>query len=675
MKTYIKLFLSLAAFGLLSCLSAATVHAAKLPPLEDDPLAYYYTEENTDRTQDTGSEAFASPESAISENIQRYDNPSVAFITDESLGISHDERFDGAKIRNGIDVSYYQGDIDWNAVKNSGVEFVFIRVGYRGLTTGSLNDDPKFTTYIQGALAADLRVGVYFFSQAITPAEAVEEANLVLARIASYNLSLPVVIDYEYGGSGSRVSNTGLSKEAATSICAAFCDRVASAGYSPMIYANKSMLENGLDGAYLGQKYKIWLAQYADKATYANKYSFWQYTSSGYVNGISTRVDMDIWYDTSNMILVGSENAKKYVTQAFNAFLDRNPDAPGLTSYVQALTQGELTASRLITSIYYSAEYQNKNISDAEFIRQAYKGMLGREAGDAEVEFMSAYLNNGMSRRFILSIISGSDEFSNFCSSLGMEKGHIPVTENRDLSYAYTSYVMRCYQQLFGRNADVSGLNTWTGSILNGGGGVSVISSLINSQEFRNKNYSNEEYVERIYQAMLGRSADPSGKATWVNLLEQGVSHLHIVSGFCGSDEFRALCQRYNMATGSITLTESRDQNSSVTGFVSRCYKNGLQRTPDVVGLNNWCFQILSGICSPENVAYGFVFSPEASSKFPSNDAFVEMLYRLCLDRGSDPIGKQNWTALLNSGVSRYSVFTGFTRSDEFRGIVSRYGL
>lgn len=653
MKHYIRALVGFSALCLTLLFSPEKANAENLVPLDDDPMATRYTTEE-----------------------KSYNSPSVDFIMKDGSKLTHSDRFDGAKIRTGIDVSYYQGDIDWNAVKSSGVEFVIIRVGYRGLSTGILNNDTKFTTYMQGALAADLKVGVYFFSQAITPAEAEEEADFVLARIAGYNISLPVAIDYEYGGSdGGRIYNANLSKEAATQICSSFCNRVASAGYKPMVYANKSMLENKLDGVALGNAFDVWLAHYTDKTSYANNYSFWQYTSDGYVNGISGRVDMDIWYDTSGMILVGSENAKKYVTRLFNAFLERDPDPTGLATYTKALTEGDLTASRLVTTLMESGEYKSKRYSDEDFIKKVYQGMLGRSATDADVKALKSYLDNGVSRRFILSVIANSQEFVNLCNSYKMEKGYISVTENRDRCYDYTAYVMRCYDKLFGRKADVSGLNTWTGSILNGGGGVSVVCSLINSDEFRMKRYSNSECVERIYQAMLGRGSDPAGKTHWVNVLNQGPTPLVIVQGFCGSDEFKNLCKKYNMTPGSVTLTEPRDQNVFLTGFVTRCYQTALQRNPDATGLNNWCYNLLNRLSTPEDVAYGFVFSPEACTKFPGNEAYVEMLYRLCLGRGSDPVGKSNWMATLNNGTPRYTVFWGFTHSDEFHNIVRSYGL
>ena len=675
MNHYMKLLFSFVAVCLLSVFASTAAQAEDLPPLEDDPMAYYYSEEYIDRSNAYAPEGSETQTTLKNKNILTYKAPSVAIVSPESYGITHDDRFEAAKKHYGIDVSYYQGDINWNAVKSSGVEFVFIRVGYRGLTTGGLNMDTKFNEYMQGALSANLKVGVYFFSQAITPGEAIEEANYTLERIAGYNLSLPVVIDYEYGGDGSRLYSANLSKEAATSVCAAFCNRIASAGYSPMIYANKNMLENNLDGASLGETYKIWLAHYTEKTSYANKYSFWQYTSDGYVNGISGRVDMDVWYDTSQITLVGSENARKYVIQLYNALLGRDPDPTGLAGYMKALTEGTMTASRLVTNLMESNEYKSKRYSDTEYIKRVYQAMLNRDASPAEANIVMTQLNNGVSRRYILSILSRSAEFTNYCAFMQMERGTIDITENRDRNYGYTSFVMRCYEKILGRKADAAGLNTWTGTIFNGGGGVSVVYSLINSDEFRGKRYSNSEYVERMYQAMLGRGSDPTGKADWVNQMNQGVSHLFIVRGFCGSVEFRNLCANYGMHPGSITLTEPRDQNFYITSFVNRCYQTALQRSPDLIGLNNWCSELLSKRNTPESVAYGFVFSPEANIKYPSNEAFVEMLYRLCLGRGSDPVGRNNWISTLQSGTSRYTVFLGFTRSDEFRGIIRSYGF
>lgn len=220
----------------------------------------------------------------------------------------HDSRFNGYSIRNGIDVSVYQGTIDWAKVKAAGIDFAFIRVGYRGYGSGSLCDDTKYIENLQGAINAGIKVGVYIFSQAISTSEAVEEANYILARISGYNITMPVIMDFEYvsGSSGltGRLYEACLSTDSATAVCQAFCSTVAAAGYTPMIYANKNMLENHLNAAVLSASYKIWLANYTTQTSYGGEYSYWQYSSVGSVDGITGNVDCNFWYDES---VVGSQ--------------------------------------------------------------------------------------------------------------------------------------------------------------------------------------------------------------------------------------------------------------------------------------------------------------------------------------------------------------------------------
>lgn len=214
------------------------------------------------------------------------------------LTYTHASMFDKCTVINGIDVSKWNGTIDWAKVKKAGVEYAIIRVGNRGVYDGSLNEDPLYKTNIKGAIAAGIKVGVYIYSQAITTSEARAEADYVLKRIKSYNITMPVVIDYEYyDGPGGRLYDAHLSASKATSVCAAFCERVKAAGYTPMIYANASMLSNNLNASSLAKKYTIWLASWGTKNSYTGNYDHWQYTSSGTVNGISGRVDCNFWYN------------------------------------------------------------------------------------------------------------------------------------------------------------------------------------------------------------------------------------------------------------------------------------------------------------------------------------------------------------------------------------------
>lgn len=191
----------------------------------------------------------------------------------------------------GIDVSKWNGNINWGAVKNSGVSYVIIRCGYRGSSTGALIEDPMFRKNIQGASAAGLKIGIYFFTQAISEVEAVEEASMTINLIKKYGISYPVFIDVE--GSGGRAD--GLSRDARTNIVNAYCKTIQNAGYKAGIYANKTWLESKMNMGVLNS-YKIWLAQYNSQYTYKGKVDLWQYSSSGSIGGISGRVDMNISY-------------------------------------------------------------------------------------------------------------------------------------------------------------------------------------------------------------------------------------------------------------------------------------------------------------------------------------------------------------------------------------------
>lgn len=191
----------------------------------------------------------------------------------------------------GIDVSKFNTITNWNAVKNSGVNFVIIRCGYRGSSVGSLIEDPKFKANIQGATAAGIKVGIYFFTQALDEREAVEEASMVLELVKNYKISYPIFLDVE--SSGGRAD--AIDKSTRTAVCKAFCQTIQNKGYTAGIYANKSWLETKLDPSALSA-YKIWLAQYRSSPTYAGRYDLWQYSSTGRINGITGDVDMDLSY-------------------------------------------------------------------------------------------------------------------------------------------------------------------------------------------------------------------------------------------------------------------------------------------------------------------------------------------------------------------------------------------
>ena len=192
----------------------------------------------------------------------------------------------------GIDVSKYQGNIDWGAVAASGINFAIIRVGYRGSSSGALVEDRNFKKNISGATKAGIKVGLYFFTQAVNEAEAVEEASMAMSLASGYKVTYPIFIDTESASNGRA---NGLSKSARTAVVKAFCQTVRNGGYKAGVYASKSWYANQLNASALNG-YCIWVAQYNSSCTYSGKYDMWQYSSKGSVSGIKGNVDMNISY-------------------------------------------------------------------------------------------------------------------------------------------------------------------------------------------------------------------------------------------------------------------------------------------------------------------------------------------------------------------------------------------
>lgn len=199
----------------------------------------------------------------------------------------------------GVDVSVHQNNIDWDAVKASGVDYVMVRLGFRGYGTGEAGIDDNFVDNVKGARAAGLDVGVYFFSQAVTVDEAIEEAQLVINNLQGLDITYPVVYDWEIIYDDSARTDD-VPVDVLTDSCIAFCEAVKGAGYTPMIYQNKKTTMFKLDLNRI-KDYDFWLAEYNDEPSYYYDFTMWQYTSEGKVPGIDGNVDLNISFkDYSN---------------------------------------------------------------------------------------------------------------------------------------------------------------------------------------------------------------------------------------------------------------------------------------------------------------------------------------------------------------------------------------
>ncbi len=232
--------------------------------------------------------------------------------------------------------------IDWNKVKAEGVEFVIVKIGGRNLYADNgvytLYEDPFYKENLQGAIDAGIKVGGYFYSQAINETEAIEEAKYMLNKVAEFRIDLPLFFDYEWSGDSQRILTQGGDVANRTKICDAFCNTIQCYGYATGVYSSNNILKNYLDTKYLGTKYKVWLARYLysnppegyrpdslpnDSTAYPGVIDFYQFTSRLYVDGIPINtVDHNFWYDD------GTINGSKDYSRVFKAsyYAEKNPD-------------------------------------------------------------------------------------------------------------------------------------------------------------------------------------------------------------------------------------------------------------------------------------------------------------------------------------------------------------
>ena len=226
------------------------------------------------------------------EGVRRNEYDPAGF-TYEGGRLSYTDPATGERALTGIDVSSHQDAIDWRAVAADGIDFAMIRVGYRGNTEGKLNLDNRFIENIEGASAAGIPIGIYFFAQAIDVYEARAEANWVLEQLEGYEITYPVVYDWEYVGGDVRTANT--DGRTIDECCEEFCSIIGGAGYKTMIYFNRELAIRTID-LYRLQKYDFWLAEYNEAPTFFYGFEMLQYTYTGRVNGIEGGVDLNLCF-------------------------------------------------------------------------------------------------------------------------------------------------------------------------------------------------------------------------------------------------------------------------------------------------------------------------------------------------------------------------------------------
>ncbi len=241
-----------------------------------------------------------------------------------------------------------------------------------------------------------------------------------------------------------------------------------------------------------------------------------------------------------------------------------------------------------------------------------------------------------------------------------------------------SAFINRLYDLCFGRKADETGFADWNNALMSRNKtAAEVARGFFLSVEMKNRNLSDAEFVELLYQVMMNRSFDEGGRQYWLDSLTNGVSREFVYRGFAESQEFSNLCNSYGIERGTVTLGQYRDKNMQATGFIARLYTKMLGRSFDEDGLEYWCRLYLTGEKTIENIAGdGFLHSEELKNQNLSDEEFVRRMYQTFLNREPEEAGLKDWIGRLSRGEeTRDSLVYGFTNSPEFGKLKAEYNL
>lgn len=367
-------------------------------------------------------------------------------------------------------------------------------------------------------------------------------------------------------------------------------------------------------------------------------------------------------YDTTIGVIASDKEGNKRSDASYGT--DNFISAPGERNYstIPTGSYGYKSGSSMSAGVVSGVAALLISV-DPTLTPENIKQLLASTATDTYQEGFDAYSGYGIvnAEAAVRKMLNITDEEPDYVKNLN----------------SIESFVKRLYYYTLEREADEAGLADWTGRLSskaeNGG---QVAAGFLFSDEFQNRQLSDTQYVDILYKVFLGREADDAGRQYWIDKLENGMSRLFVMNGFSGSEEFSAICQRCGFASGQVASAQWRDKNEGTTAFVARLYKNVLDRTYDVDGLNDWCKRLLTHTESAREVATnGFFHSAEFANRNVTDEQFVKLLYRTFLNREYDQSGYEDWLNQLKKGASRDKVIRGFAGSAEFYEMMAKYGV
>ena len=353
----------------------------------------------------------------------------------------------------------------------------------------------------------------------------------------------------------------------------------------------------------------------------------------------------------------------EFVKRCYRVLLGREPDENGLKDWSDKLISGELSAAEVLHGFVFSDEFTSKDLTTEEALSRIGSMMLSLE------EDISSFIADVRQGRTVSSAINGlsaSNEFDGVRKEYDIETDFGNENGVRTDIIRVRALVTRCYRALTGREPDSAGMNYWAEGLASGKmTAAQVIMGFLDSEEFAARKLGSEATVNALYQAVLDRTPDETGKAYWVSKLDNGRPLSSVVNGLCGSDEFKKICEEIGInpgqaASGGQSGGEPEPVPSvptwnegKIREFINRCYMKGLKREADAIGLDYWTQTILTGENTPEQTARKFLNSAELKALDLNDEDFVRMLYAVLLNREAGAEEVNGWTEKLGGEKPR----------------------
>ncbi|MBQ9827968.1 MAG: DUF4214 domain-containing protein [Lachnospiraceae bacterium] len=363
-----------------------------------------------------------------------------------------------------------------------------------------------------------------------------------------------------------------------------------------------------------------------------------------------------------------------FVTRCYRLILGREPDDEGFSYWTEGIRSGKLKGADILTGFIFSKEYTNQSNSDDAFVRMLYKTVLNRDPDSAGLADWKQKLKYNFTRRYVLRGFTGSQEFKTLCESYGMTAGSITLSDTLDLNPKATIYVYDLFQAALSRapgrtehKANVTKLLSY--------GARYVITDLFRSTEYKNKNTSDEQFVQDVFQAALKREAESGAVNNRVTMLGNCLSRMYVLKGVLGSAEFVKKVGNAGVSAGTFPdqVLEYRDVYPKATEFIAKSYKNGLGRKPGVSEVNKRLEQLIDNKMPVANYLYAIYNSAEFKKKHTTNSDIVNTAYKLMLQRSATSSEITAQTAVLKTGRNKLFYYISDTR--EFYNKCAEYGF